>query len=181
MAINGLRLVTAKSLERKDGKLYAFIEDSSFDNDKRNSTSVEVLLPPGLTVDYDKEQEVPIKGWYGDWAGKKYFMIDMFSECPLENINGTILYHIQDSSINIQLNENKIVLQATEDTEIIMEKDEPLSIKSNGVSLYKLLTDLIKEIKDLQTYGSPANHKVSPDSIVKFESLQTNVLDKILK
>ena len=108
-------------------------------------------------------------------------MIDLFCTCPLENINGTILYHIQDSTVNIQLSKNKIHIQATEGTEIILEKDQPMSIKANGLSLYDVLSDLVTEVKDLQTFGPPPNHKVSPDSITKLELLQVEKIDKLLR
>lgn len=179
--IEDLKFVKATKIYRKDGVLYAHIEDNSYDTEKGDNTDIEVLMPPGLVIDYDTDQEVTIQGWYGSWRNKKYFMINMFCPCPLENINGTILYHIQDSAINIQLSENKIHIQATEDTEIILEKDKPMSIKSNGVSLYEVLSDLITEIKNLQTFGPPPKHSVSPDSIANLDLLQTQKIDKLLQ
>ena len=179
--IKDLRLVKATKFYRKEGILFAHIEDHSYESENGDSTDIEVLIPPGLTIDYDTEQEVSIQGWYGTWAGKRYFMIDLFCTCPLENINGTILYHIQDSTVNIQLSKNKIHIQATEGTEIILEKDQPMSIKANGLSLYDVLSDLVTEVKDLQTFGPPPNHKVSPDSITKLELLQVEKIDKLLR
>ena len=181
MSIKDLRRVTATKMFRKEGILYAYIEDNSHDTDEGDSVDIEVLMPPGLTIDYDEEQEVPIKGWQGMWAGRIYFMVDLFTTCPLENINGTILYHIQDSTINIQLSENKILIQATESTQIILEKDEPMVIKANGLDLYEVLSGIVTEISNLQTFGSPANHKVAPDSILKLKQLQSQKIDKLLK
>ena len=181
MSIKNLRLVTATKLYRKEGILYAYIEDSSYDNEEGDSTDIEVLMPPGITIDYDEDQETSIKGWVGLWAGQTYFMVDMFTTCPLDNINGTILYHIQDSEVNIQLSENKVLIQATEDTQIILEKDEPMIIKANGLDLHEVLSDMVTEISNLQTFGSPANHKVAPDSIIKLKQLQSQKIDKLLK
>ena len=181
MSIKNLRLVTATKLYRKEGILYAYIEDSSYDNEEGNSTDIEVLMPPGITIDYDEDQETSIKGWVGLWAGQTYFMVDMFTTCPLDNINGTIVYHIQDSEVNIQLSENKVHIQATEDTQIILEKDQPMAIKTNGQSLYDVLSEIINTIKNLQTFGSPANHKVAPDSLTALIKLQTTQIDKLLK
>jgi hypothetical protein len=52
---------------------------------------------------------------------------------------------------------------------------DKFSIKNNSKSLFKILDDTLKELAKLKTVGSPANHNVSPDNMVKFQQLDADL------
>ncbi|MGL5955402.1 MAG: hypothetical protein ACRC0X_02165 [Brevinema sp.] len=174
-----IRRATAYKVFRREGKVYALTEDHSFESEQSNI--VEILLPPGLSVDYQQDTEIKLEGFYCNYAGRSFFMIDTFSACPMGNIDGTLLYHLEDHRINIQLSQDKVIIQASDDTQIILEKNEPISIKTKETSLFELIHRLLNAILCLKTAGSPAIHTLDPESIRTFTQLQKKDLPKILK
>jgi hypothetical protein len=50
-----------------------------------------------------------------------------------------------------------------------------VSVKNSSQSLFTILDNLLQELISMKTVGSPANHAVSPDNIVKFTQYKTNL------
>lgn len=67
-----------------------------------------------------------------------------------------------DGSINIH--NEKATFSMDKDGNVNIECEGSLNLKNDKKSLRKIFEDLVTQIKNLQTYGSPANHTVMPSS-----------------
>jgi hypothetical protein len=86
------------------------------------------------------------------------------------------------SKSGISLTFDKPVSFTTKDTySITVDSDKKIHIGNSVNDIKKLLTDLVTEIKNLRTFGSPGAHAVDPSSITSLETFVTTKLNVLFE
>jgi hypothetical protein len=85
----------------------------------------------------------------------------------------------QNYSIDLELDKGETKIYSTDPTglvklaEIYLDNTGKIKISNSLEDLKTLINDLIDEISDLKTFGSPTNHTIDPTSQVSLLALKT--------
>lgn len=79
---------------------------------------------------------------------------------------------VHDTEINIEKDKG-VSISTNKNIKIKSTQSELLEIGNSIETLGKMMSDLMQEITELKTFGSPASHTVMPDSIAKITALKT--------
>lgn len=196
----------------KNGELFCYLKDGAFNGglqengeDVLGQNNIPVLMPPGLTVDFSKDSQIKASGFVMEYVGRNIFFVmpntiteeNGDKQLVFEGIEGTVLYHLQDNTVRITLNKNKVLVQYDKDTILVLEKGkisgtagdsslilengQPAHLEAGGISLKDVLTGLVDAGKNLKTFGSPTAQQADPSTVSAYEKLQKEKIDKFTK
>ena len=92
----------------------------------------------------------------------------------------TVLYNTVTGDYVFLKSDGSIEIVNTSGGNIKIASDGKISVLNGSDSLYDIITQLIDEVKDLKTFGSPTNHTVLPASQALLDAVQTR-LDTLME
>lgn len=111
-------------------------------------------------------------------ANQAELTIDAKGKLEYKNPKVTVTVS-DDGSFTVENEKTTITIGSDGNLEI--ETDGKFTFKNNTTDLKTVLSDLATEIKNLQTYGSPATHTVTPTSQTSITAWKTSELDALLE
>lgn len=111
-------------------------------------------------------------------ANQAELTIDAKGKLEYKNPKVTVTVS-DDGSFTVENEKTTVTIGSDGNLEI--ETDGKFTFKNNTTDLKTVLSDLATEIKNLQTYGSPATHTVTPTSQTSITAWETSELDALLE